>query len=134
MTTYALDANIIIRIIRRDEFIMEHWRKAVKSGTRLVISPVVDYEIQKGFEYRPSLKQQQTYDTVKDYCKIHDITTKTWQRAARIYAELRRRGFTVGDSDILIAAFCLENGYTLVTRNTKDFENIEGLKIVDWAG
>ena len=35
-------------------------------------------------------------------------------------AEKRDR---VGDDDIFIAAFCLYNGYTLVTRNSKDFEN-----------
>ena len=39
----------------------------------------------------------------------------------------------VGDADILIAAFCLENDYTLVTNNTKDFVNIKGLLINDWT-
>lgn len=36
------------------------------------------------------------------------------------------------DSDILIAAYCIVNDYTLVTDNTSDFERIEGLKFVNW--
>jgi len=38
----------------------------------------------------------------------------------------------LADNDIYIAAFCLLNGYTLVTRNTKDFENIAELQQVNW--
>ena len=55
-----------------------------------------------------------------------------WRRAANLYSDLRHKGFTVGDADILIAAFCLENGYTLVTNNTKDFVHIDELMLVDW--
>jgi len=40
---------------------------------------------------------------------------------------------TVGDADILIAAFCIVNGYTLVTDNVKHFENIAGLRLMNWA-
>ena len=39
---------------------------------------------------------------------------------------------TVGDDDIFIAAFCIANSYTLITRNTKDFANIQGLKLLNW--
>jgi len=50
-----------------------------------------------------------------------------------VYKELYHKGFTVGELDILIAAFCLIHDLTLVTNNTKDFENINGLIIVDWT-
>jgi tRNA(fMet)-specific endonuclease VapC len=38
----------------------------------------------------------------------------------------------IGDADILIAAYCLVNDYTLVTNNTNDFNRIDGLKLVNW--
>jgi len=60
------------------------------------------------------------------------MTPTMWVKAAHIYADLRKMGFTVSDDDIFIAAFCLLNEYTLVTRNTKDFENITGLQQVNW--
>jgi len=61
------------------------------------------------------------------------MTIAAWKYAAQIYAELYVKRFTVKDSDILIAAFCIANGYILVTNNTKDFENIDGLQMVDWV-
>jgi len=55
-----------------------------------------------------------------------------WDEAKKIYVNLRRKGFTIGEIDILIAAFCLQFNYTLVTANTKDFINISGLQQVNW--
>ena len=61
------------------------------------------------------------------------MTSEMWVRAAQIYVHLRRDGFTVGDDDIFIAAFCLANKHTLITRNTKDFINIVDLRIENWV-
>ena len=51
----------------------------------------------------------------------------------QVYTELYDKRLTVGEIDMLIAAFCLANDYTLVTSNTKDFENISGIKLADWS-
>ena len=56
-----------------------------------------------------------------------------WAIATKIYAGLYNKHLTVGENDIQIAAFCLHNGYTLVTNNTDDFKNITGLELVDWT-
>jgi predicted nucleic acid-binding protein len=57
----------------------------------------------------------------------------TWECAANIYAESCRIGKSAGDSDILIAAFSIVGGYTLVTNNTRHFEHIKNLQIADWS-
>ena len=64
---------------------------------------------------------------------IGKMQPKTWKLAVEIYADLWKKRFTIGEMDILIAAFCIENNYTLVTANIKDFENIDGLKFVNWV-
>jgi tRNA(fMet)-specific endonuclease VapC len=38
-----------------------------------------------------------------------------------------------GRNDLLIACIALANDATLVTRNTKDYANIPGLKLENWA-
>jgi predicted nucleic acid-binding protein len=63
---------------------------------------------------------------------MEDMPPSAWQQAAKIYCDLYNQRFTVKDSDILIAAFAMANGYTLVTNNTSDFENMTGLLLVDW--
>jgi tRNA(fMet)-specific endonuclease VapC len=38
-----------------------------------------------------------------------------------------------GRNDLLIACIALANNATLVTRNTKDYANVPGLKLENWA-
>ncbi len=50
---------------------------------------------------------------------------------ARIVAARRRNGSPIEPLDAQIAAIALAAGCTLATLNTKDFEGIDGLKVVD---
>jgi tRNA(fMet)-specific endonuclease VapC len=52
--------------------------------------------------------------------------------AARIRAELERKGTPIGPFDTLIAGTAVSNQATLVTRNTREFRRIEGLAMEDW--
>jgi len=46
---------------------------------------------------------------------------------------LERAGTPIGVLDTLIAGTALRHGATLVTRNLKEFERIEGLAVEDWS-
>ena len=130
---YALDTNIIIHLLNRDKPVTAKKDEAISVGARFIIPPVVDYEIQRGLLYKPSPKKERIYLAFRNYYGVGEMTAEMWVHSAHIYAKLRRNSFTVADGDIFIAAFCLANGYILVTRNTRDFENIEGLQFVNWA-
>lgn len=56
--------------------------------------------------------------------------------AARIHAELRAQreqtGQTLPFVDGQIAAIAMAHGTTLVTRNTRDFAGLSGLRLVNW--
>jgi len=131
---YALDTNIIIHLLRQDKQVLAARNLAENSGVSFVIPPMVDYEIQRGFFYKPLPKKEKAYMEVKKRYGVGDTGLNVWTCAARLYASLRQKGFTVSDSDILIAAFCLENGYPLVTANIRDFENMSELRIINWQG
>jgi tRNA(fMet)-specific endonuclease VapC len=47
-------------------------------------------------------------------------------------ANLRKIGRLVSDFDILIGATAIAHKMVLVTRNVKDFENMQGLEIENW--
>jgi len=57
-------------------------------------------------------------------------------QAARIHAELRTQREQIGQTlafvDGQIAAIAIAHGATLVTRNTRDFSGLTGLRMVDW--
>jgi len=102
------------------------------SGARFIISSFVDYEIQRGLLIKPVLSHEKAYAIICDNCSCENMTIAVWKQAAKIYATLYAKHFTVSDADIIIAAFCIVNSYTLVTCNTKDFEKIDELQFVNW--
>jgi len=130
---YAFDTNTIIHLMRGTPSVRENREKAQKSGARFIISPFVNYEIQRGLIIKPIPAHKKAYAVICDNCSLEDMTADAWERAAHIYAGLYSKHFTVKDADILIASFCVVNGYTLVTANIKDFENIDDLQFVNWV-
>jgi tRNA(fMet)-specific endonuclease VapC len=48
-------------------------------------------------------------------------------------AQLRTLKRNIRKMDLAIAAIVLEHGGTLVTRNTRDFQRVPGLRIEDWS-
>ena len=131
--TYALDTGTIIALLNCDEAVTTRMDRAVFTGEKFIIPPIVDYEIQRGLLYKPSPKKEKMYFTLRKLYDVGVMMPEMWLRAAHIYVDLRQSGYTIGDDDIFIASFCLENGYTLITRNTKDFFNITELHIENWA-
>jgi len=130
---YAFDTNTVIQLMRGSPSVRENRERAQKSGARFVVPPVVNYEVRRGLIIKPIPAHEKAYAVICENCLLPDMAADVWERAARIYAELYDKHFTVNDADILIAAFCIVNGYTLVTSNIKDFENISGLRFVNWA-
>jgi tRNA(fMet)-specific endonuclease VapC len=49
------------------------------------------------------------------------------------YLTLAGLRLNVGKMDLRIAAITLENGATVVTRNTRDFSRVPNLTVVDWS-
>jgi tRNA(fMet)-specific endonuclease VapC len=130
---YALDTNIIIHYLRNDANVHHNFKNAVMQGNGFVVPKMVDYELRRGFHIVSAPKKEAAYKIFTEHCSVSEMDTGSWERAIQVYMDLYKKRRTVGEIDILIAAFCLENECTLVTNNTADFENIDGLRLVDWT-
>jgi tRNA(fMet)-specific endonuclease VapC len=53
-------------------------------------------------------------------------------RFGTLKADLRKRGRPTGETDAWIAAMALTHSAILVTHNTRDFQQIQGLRLEDW--
>ena len=133
MVTYALDTNIIIHYLRDEPNVIQNLENSVNNRNDIVIPRIVEYEIRRGFKVQPAPRKESHYDLLSrgtEFCSVVNMGDSFWRTAAQVYVDLYHKRFTVGDIDILIAAFCMYKGYTLVTNNTDDFKNIDGLKNV----
>ena len=129
---YALDSSIIIDFLSREPSVVKQFDKAILNGNGIIIPSVVDYEVLRGFCHKPKPRKEAVYNNMRVNCPVVEVNAAIWKQAAFIWAKLRKMGKTVGDADIIIAAFCIENEYTLVTHNEKHFIDINGLLMDDW--
>ena len=131
--TYALDTNTISYAIQADVRVKNRIREALAEKHNLVIPPITYYEIRRGFKHKTAPKKEKSFTNLCRLYSIGEMSISAWECAADIYARSRRMGNPTGDADILIAAFCIVNGYTLVTNNVKHFGWIDGLQWIDWV-
>ncbi len=133
MSGYAVDTNIISFMLKKDRKLQAKVYKEVSEGQNVVIPPIAYYEIKRRLIGHHATEKMERYEQLCNTTGVDDMDVVTLDKAAQIYADLKKRGRLIEDSDILIAASCLAHDYTLVTNNTKHFEHIKGLDIVDWT-
>ena len=130
--TYALDTNTISYILRGEGGVKQRWRQEESSGNRTVIPLMAYYEVQRGLLANDANAKMKSFEELCAVLGISELTISDMKNASAIYAILKRQGNLIDDSDILIAAQCIENGYTLVTNNERHFERVDGLQLVNW--
>ena len=135
--TYALDTNTISFFIRGEGNIDSYFQKEIiEDGNLYVIPFIVCYEIKRWLRDRPTKITRafaEQFDFLFECVKNSaEMPGAVWDKAIDIYISLKQRGQLIGDADILIAAYCIVNGYTLVTDNVNDFARIDGIAIVNW--
>ena len=97
---------------------------------RIVVPDLVLYEVLRGFRHERDLRQ------ARSLMQALDVETAGGPAialdAVQHYRSLRAAGITVRSPiDVLIAAFCIENGYGLLHRD-RDFDAFEqhrGLRV-----
>jgi len=132
---YVLDSNIISYALKGDATIRNKMEKTTEGCNSLVMPYVVYYEVKRWLLELGANAKQRIFDKFLDGdFSLEPLEKSVWDKASEIYVEARKKGKPIDDdADILIAAFCIMNGYTLVTNNERHFEHIDGLKYVNWA-
>ena len=134
---YTLDTNTISNLLRGEGNIEKNFRQEIiQAGNCYAIPLIVVFEIRRWLLDKPTKQLQEfsrQFDLLfKSVEAEAEMPIAVWNKAAEIYIALKQKGQLIKEIDILIAAYCLVNGYTLATRNTKDFTRIDGLNLVNW--
>ena len=130
---YALDTNIISYILGGNVGIDAKLTAAVTSGIKVIIPLMVYYEVRRGLLANNATNKMRVFNKLCARLNIHSLTVTDMNTAASIYAKRKIHGMPIDDADLLIAAQCVTNGYTLVTNNVKHFNGINDLQLVNWV-
>jgi predicted nucleic acid-binding protein len=130
---FWLDTCMISFAMKDNPVVNQNLKNAEQNGNDIVIPPVAYYEVKRGLMSINATKRMSKFVKIcKDYL-VGQMDNSILEEAANIYAELKPQGINIDDNDLYIAAYCKIHGLTLVTNNTKHFENIAGLSLADWS-
>jgi len=127
---FLLDTNILIDFVNKRSGIDRLLKEVELSECE--ICSIVSAEFLIGAHLSVNFQDQYTW--YKNLVKKGKMRVLSFGESdSKIYAliqsNLIKNGLTRPSMDLQIAAICMENNLTLVTKNIKDFEMIEGLKI-----
>ena len=132
---FLLDSNAFSDLMRKDPHAEAHVA-ALSSSDQLMICPIVRGEILYGLARLPQGRRRD--DLVRQAEPLFGSMAclPVPEAAADAYARVKRtrekRGLSLDENDLWIAATAIAVDATLVTRD-RDFVPIDGLSTIDWS-
>lgn len=128
---YLLDTNICVYFFNGQFNLRNKFREV--GFENCLVSEITIAELKYGVA--KSTKKDQNLATLNAF--LAQIQILPIFPALDIYAQekarLKTKGSILDDFDLLIGATAIYNGLILVTRNTSDFERLEGIVMEDWT-
>ena len=127
-----LDTNIISYYFNANDKVKEKLMEVVDDDEEICMTVINIYEIVNGLRWKNNKKKEKQFKEFLEDVVIFGIDNDVINIESDLYAYLRKNGKTIGDADIFIAAIVIKNNGTLVSNNTKHYEGIEQLNLINW--
>jgi tRNA(fMet)-specific endonuclease VapC len=126
-----IDSSELIWVERRGLDVLDYLKdgpadqcvSAMTFSEVLVGALMADSEQRKGRRLR-------FLETISESLPVLPFGEREARVHARLRTELRAAGQTIGAADLVIAATALANGHDLLTRNTREFRQVPGLRVL----
>ena len=103
----------------------------MRSG--VAVSSITVAELQYGVERSGNpVREREAVENLLAAVAILDFDSKAAEGYGLLRRYLERRGQSIGQFDLLIAAHAVAQNATLVTNNTREFSRVPALSIEDW--
>lgn len=126
-----LDTNTLIYFFKQQGQVAAHLKNIAAS--QVAIPAVVLFELEYGVlrSTQPDL-QRKSIDAALRVYRVLSMDYACAKSAAWIKHTLALAGTPIGHFDQLIAGMALAHDLTLITRNTREFERVPGLRVENW--
>ncbi|MCF0058275.1 type II toxin-antitoxin system VapC family toxin [Dyadobacter sp. CY356] len=134
MSLYLLDTNICIHFLKGQYSLAEKIKNV--GPLSCYISEITIAELLFGVANSSESQREKNRKNAQEF--LNSFSGRTllmgdcFYEYARQKSNLRRIGRTVGEFDLLIGSTAIVNDLILVTRNTRDFINLNGIMLENW--
>ncbi len=128
---YLLDTDTLIYVFKRSGNCLAQLNREKDSD--IAICTISLFELEYGMGKSSNRIKMDSY--VSSLCRryaVLDFDRAASMQAGATRALLHTRGTPIGPYDIQIAGIALSKDLTIVTRNTREFERVAGLRVENW--
>lgn len=128
--TICIDTDILADLLRKKDEAVQ-WFKNNDNNSQLATTTINLFELYYG-SYRTANpeKSLEAVNSLADNLIILTLNSESAREAGKQLARLSSAGNIIDVKDILIGSVALSSNCSLKTNNKKDFEKINGLKII----
>lgn len=127
---YLLDANAIIALLNDPAGSLARRIRALQPGD-FGLPAIVIHELYYG-AYKSQRREHNLALIDKLRFEVLPFDHEDGRHAGEIRAILALHGTPIGSYDILIAGQARARALTLITRNVREFERVDGLRVENW--
>ncbi len=129
--THLLDTNACVEVLRGNKKVSKHL--AGFSPDDIAVSVITVYELQAGAEKCSNPARESAKISVfLEPLHVLPYGCDSAAAAARIRAVLESRGLVIDPYDLLLAGHAFALDLILVTRNQREFQRVDGLRLENW--
>ena len=130
----CLDTNTLIDVVNGRDVVRLRFEAALGDGAEVFASSISALEIMFGalISKRPD-EEFAAARNVLDRLTVAAFSDGDAEASARLQAELRDIGQSIGPFDTLIAGQCLNRAWTVVTANVREFGRVPDLSVINWT-
>ena len=131
---FLLDTNIVSELVRRSPNMKVLARLNGTPPAELFISSITVFELRFGAarSAKPGSLWTKIQRDIIHRFQVLPLTERAALTAADLMAPLVAAGINPPLQDLWLAGVAYDLGYTMVTRNRRDFDRITGLKLENW--
>ncbi|WP_375417931.1 type II toxin-antitoxin system VapC family toxin [uncultured Hymenobacter sp.] len=133
MKPTLLDTDTLTYFMKGHPLVVARAISYIEQNKELNINLLTQYEAMHGLLYKDARAQLPRLEELLSRYRVLPLTNESVRLSATIYADLKRQGQPLMHTDVLIAGIAMANGMQLATNNTKHFERVEGLQLVNWT-
>lgn len=125
----CLDTDFLIAYLEKNPDALEKLQQLQNIPTCTTMINV--FELYKGvYRVKEKRREELRIKEILDSLTLLALDYESAKLAGQLDATTRSN--SIGESDLLIASIALSNNQTLITRNKKHFERLQGLEVEEW--
>lgn len=128
----GLDSSALIDLFRGEMGIRDLFKNL---DDKLFTTYLNYFEILTGINLENESHQEEFkyFENLFQEIILLNLSKESCKSSSSIFWDLKKSGKMIGQVDCMIAGILLSNGVNkIITRNTKHFENIKGLKVISY--